>query len=319
MTTPNEYTSMIIDPNQTKEMVRQKYAEIALQDKASNASSCCGSGGCSTEVYNIMTDDYSDLNGYNPDADLGLGCGLPTEFAGIKTGDTVLDLGSGAGNDCFVARHETGEDGRVIGVDFTPEMITKAKENTAKFGYQNVEFRQGDIEALPLMSNIVDVVISNCVLNLVPDKKMAFSEVLRVLKPGGHFSISDVVLRGEIPARLRESAEMYAGCVSGAMQENEYLGIIRDLGFEQVTVQKRKSIILPDDILSKYLSAEEIAAYKASGAGTFSITVSAVKEHGGKEMKDVKEACCTPNGEATEKVNLATGEPCGCGIDSTCC
>ncbi len=301
-------------------MVRAKYAEIAGQDKTTNASACCGSGGCSTEVYNIMTDDYSAVKGYNPDADLGLGCGLPTEYAGIKPGDTVLDLGSGAGNDCFVARHETGEDGRVIGVDFTPEMIAKAKENAKKLGYQNVEFRQGDIEALPLTSNIVDVVVSNCVLNLVPDKRKAFSEVMRVLKPGGHFSISDVVLRGEIPDRLRESAEMYAGCVAGAIQEGAYLGIVHDLGFENVTVQKRKAIIVPDDILAKYISAEEIVDYKASGAGTFSITVSASKTNAmpGQARHD-KEACCAPNAEGTEKVNLATGETCGCGINSSCC
>ena len=309
---------------ETKDMVRRKYAEIATQDKTTNASSCCGAGGCSTEVYNIMTDDYSGLKGYAPDADLGLGCGLPTEFAGIRPGDTVLDLGSGAGNDCFVARAETGADGRVIGVDFTPEMIAKAKENARKLGYDNVEFRQGDIEALPLSDNMVDVVVSNCVLNLVPDKRKALGEVLRVLKPatagrpGGHFSISDVVLRGEIPDKLRESAEMYAGCVSGAMQESEYLGIIHDLGFEQVTIQKRKPIVVPDDILGKYLSAEEIAAYKASGAGTFSITVSGVKEKL-KEVKETKATCCVPNAEGTEKVNVTTGETCGCGVNSTCC
>ncbi|HRH39893.1 MAG TPA: arsenite methyltransferase, partial [Flavobacteriales bacterium] len=272
-------------------------------------------GGCSTEVYNIMSDDYTTLAGYNADADLGLGCGLPTEFAGIKKGDTVLDLGSGAGNDCFVARHETGEDGRVIGVDFTPEMIAKAKENASKLGYQNVEFRKGDIEALPLTSNIVDVVVSNCVLNLVPDKRKAFTEVLRVLKPGGHFSISDVVLRGSIPDCLRVSAEMYAGCVSGALQESEYLGIVHDLGFENVTVQKRKPIIVPDDILAKYISNEEIAAYKASGSGIFSITVSAHKPGAAASAG----TCCVPNAEGTEKVKLATGETCGCGIDSTCC
>ena len=300
---------------ETKDMVRAKYAEIAKQEKATNASSCCGAGGCSTEVYNIMTDDYTRVEGYNPDADLGLGCGLPTQFAGIKKGDTVLDLGSGAGNDCFVARHETGEDGRVIGVDFTPEMVAKAKANAAKLGYQNAEFRQGDIESLPLTRSIVDVVVSNCVLNLVPDKRKALSEVMRVLKPGGHFSISDVVLRGAIPDTLRSSAEMYAGCVSGALQESEYLGIIHDLGFERVSVQKRKPIIVPDDILARHLSAEEIAAYKASGVGIFSITVSAHKP--GAEGK--KEACCAPNAEGTEKVKLATGEACGCGIDSTCC
>ncbi len=285
---------------ETKDMVRAKYAEIASQDKGTNASSCCGAGGCSTEAYTIFSDDYSKLEGYNPDADLSLGCGLPTESAGIKKGDTVLDLGSGAGNDCFVARHETGEDGRVIGVDFTPEMIAKAKSNAAKLGYQNVEFRQGDIEALPLTSNIVDVVVSNCVLNLVPDKKKAFSEVLRVLKPGGHFSISDVVLKGELPGNLAKAAEMYAGCVSGALQESDYLGIIHGLGFEQVTVQKRKQIMVPDDILANYLSAEELAAFKASGTGIFSITVSATKPGAigatpgqAKDNKEeLKAACC---------------------------
>lgn len=276
-------------------MVRTKYAEIATQDKETNASSCCGAGGCSTEVYNIMTDDYTGLKGYAPDADLGLGCGLPTQFAGIKPGDTVLDLGSGAGNDCFIARHETGADGRVIGVDFTPEMVAKAKANAAKLGYQNVEFRQGDIEALPLTSRIVDVVVSNCVLNLVPDKRKAFSEVLRVLKPGGHFSISDVVLRGTIPAALKESAEMYAGCVAGALPEHEYLGIIHDLGFEQVTIQKRKPILVPDDILGRYLGAEEIASYKAGDAGIFSITVSATKpvpRQAPSDQSELKAACC---------------------------
>jgi len=272
----------------TKDMVRNKYAEIAKQDRDTNASSCCGAGGCSTEVYNIMTDDYTQVEGYNAEADLGLGCGLPTQSAGIRKGDTVLDLGSGAGNDCFVARHETGEDGRVIGVDFTPEMIAKARANAQKLGYQNVEFRQGDIEALPLTSNLVDVVVSNCVLNLVPDKRRAFSEVMRVLKPGGHFSISDVVLHGNIPDSLRASAEMYAGCVSGALQEHAYLGIIHDLGFEQVSVRKRKPIIVPDDILARHMAPEEITAYKASGNGIFSITVSATKP--------TTKAGCTPGG-----------------------
>ena len=283
---------------ETKDLVRAKYAEIALQDKGTNASSCCGAGGCSTEVATIMSDDYSTLEGYNPDADLSLGCGLPTEFALIKPGHTVLDLGSGAGNDCFVARAATGPDGRVIGVDFTPEMIAKAKDNARKLDYQNVEFRQGDIEALPLSACMVDVVVSNCVLNLVPNKRQALSEVLRVLKPGGHFSISDVVLVGELPPAIQGAAEMYAGCVSGALQQDEYLGIIRELGFEEITVQKRKPIIIPDDILANYLSTEEIAAFKASGTGIFSVTVFAKKS---------TVDCCSPAKGTTELKDLTPG------------
>jgi arsenite methyltransferase len=182
-----------METNETiKEMVRQKYSEIALQDKETNLSSCCGSGSCSTEVYNIMTEDYQTIQGYHPEADLGLGCGLPTQFAAIKLGDTVVDLGSGAGNDCFVARNEVGPDGRVIGIDFTPAMIEKAKKNALQLGYENVEFRLGDIENIPLSSNRADVVVSNCVLNLVPNKRKVFEEIFRVLKQGGHFSISPV-------------------------------------------------------------------------------------------------------------------------------
>src|SRR4051812_13812939 len=173
--------------DQTKELVRQKYSEIALQDKETNQSSCCGSGCCSTEVYNIMADDYTQLDGYNPDADLGLGCGLPTQFAQIKKGDIVIDLGSGAGNDCFVARAETGESGKVIGIDMTPAMIEKARENAEKMNFNNVEFRLGEIEKMPVTANTANVVVSNCVLNLVPDKGRAFCEINRVLKPGGHF------------------------------------------------------------------------------------------------------------------------------------
>jgi arsenite methyltransferase len=262
---------------QLKEIVRQKYSEIALQDKETNMSSCCGAGGCSTEVYNIMSDDYTALAGYNADADLGLGCGLPTQFARIKTGDTVIDLGSGAGNDCFVARHETGETGKVIGIDFTPAMIEKARQNAEMRGFNNVEFRQGDIEKMPITSQVADVVVSNCVLNLVPNKYGVFQEISRVLKPGGHFSISDVVLIGALPDGLRKDAEMYAGCVSGAIQKDVYVELIHATGFVNIQIQKEKPIVIPDDILNRYLSAEELHNFKSGETGIFSITVYAEK------------------------------------------
>lgn len=270
-----------------KDMVRQKYSEIALQDKADNQASCCGAGGCSTEVYNIMSDDYTTLEGYNADADLGLGCGLPTQYAQIKKGDTVIDLGSGAGNDCFIARHETGETGKVIGIDFTPAMIDKARTNAEVRGFNNVEFRQGDIEKMPVTANVADVVVSNCVLNLVPNKDGVFKEIFRVLKPGGHFSISDIVLEGNLPPAIQQAAEMYAGCVSGAIQKQVYMELITTNGFTNITLQKEKAIIVPDDILSGYLSAEEIAQFKNSNTGIYSVTVYAEKP---------KEAACCPPG-----------------------
>ncbi|MBW8682830.1 arsenite methyltransferase [Chitinophaga rhizophila] len=271
---------------QIKEMVRQKYSEIALQDKDTNQSSCCGAGECSTEVYNIMSDDYSTLEGYNPDADLGLGCSLPTQFAKIAIGNTVIDLGSGAGNDCFVARKEAGENGKVIGIDFTPAMIEKARLNAEKLGFNNVEFRQGDIEKIPVSANVADVIVSNCVLNLVPNKDGVFKEIFRVLKPGGHFSISDIVLNGDLPSAIKEAAEMYSGCVSGAIQKQVYLDLIADNGFVNITIQKQKPIIVPDDILSKYLSKDELTAFRSSNTGIYSVTVYA--------EKPTEAACCPP-------------------------
>ena len=263
--------------NQLKELVQQKYSEIALQDKEINQASCCGSSCCSTEVYNIMTDDYTKVEGYQPDADLGLGCGLPTQYAKIKKGDTVIDLGSGAGNDCFIARKETGEEGKVIGIDFTPAMIDKARTNSEKLGFNNIEFRQGDIEKMPVTSNVADVIVSNCVLNLVPNKDNVFKEIFRVLKPGGHFSISDVVLEGNLPEALRKDAEMYAGCVAGAIQKTVYLELIQANGFANISVQKEKAIVIPDDILKNYLDEHALAAFKSGEVGIFSVTVYAEK------------------------------------------
>lgn len=261
-----------------KEMVKEKYGEIALQSKEQNESYCCGSDcGCSGTDASVMAESYSHLPGYVADADLGLGCGLPTEFALIKPGDTVVDLGSGAGNDAFVARSITGESGRVIGIDMTEPMLEKARKNSAALGFTNVEFRFGDIENLPIEENVADVVVSNCVMNLVPNKHLAFSETFRILKHGGHFSISDIVLLGELPDGLRDQAALYAGCVSGAIQKEEYLNIIRSVGFVNVEVQKERLITLPDDLLSQYLSPESLADFNQRRIGIFSITVYAEK------------------------------------------
>lgn len=265
--------------DELKQTVKEKYAQISEQSREANATSCCGAGcGCETGDYSVFADDYSKMKGYNTDADLGLGCGLPTEFAHIKKGDTVVDLGSGAGNDCFVAREEVGEMGRVIGIDMTEQMVEKARRNAEKVGTCNVEFVLGDIEDMPLDDNLADVVVSNCVLNLVPDKQRAFAETYRIIKPGGHFSISDVVTRGELPDALKEDAEMYAGCVSGAIDIDAYLAIIADTGFVNITIQKSKPIHLPDEILTSYMSKDEIESFRNSETGIYSITVYGQKQ-----------------------------------------
>lgn len=273
-----------------KNLVREKYAAIAEQSQLQNATSCCGATlTCSgTEVYNIMADDYTTLDGYNPDADLGLGCGLPTEFAKIKQGNTVIDLGSGAGNDAFIARRMVGQNGKVLGIDFTEAMIYKARENAEKLKFNNVEFRLGDIDDIPVTSNYADVIVSNCVLNLVPNKHKVISEIFRVLKPGGHFSISDIVLEGELPAKWKQVAELYAGCVSGAIQREVYLEIIETLGFKNIGIQKDKAITIPEDILANYLTTEEIQTYKNGKTKITSITVYAEKP----TLEDKN--CCAP-------------------------
>ncbi len=261
------------EPKGIKSKVIDIYTQIAKQTKEENANSCCGVGGCSTVDHEVFAEDYRKVKGYNQDADLGLGCGIPTEFAQIKEGDTVLDLGSGAGNDCFVARELVGATGKVLGVDMTPLMIKKARLNVEKLNFNNVEFRYGEIEALPINDSTIDVIVSNCVLNLVPDKFRAFQEMYRVLKPGGHFSVSDVVLKGELPEALMNDVDMYAGCVSGAIQMNLYLAYILKAGFEEVSIEKQKVTVLPDEILAKYLSKDEIEKYKTGEFSILSVTV----------------------------------------------
>ena len=278
-----------------KEIVREKYSEIADQSRDENASGCCGVGcGCSTIDEGVMAEDYSQLKGYVSDADLGLGCGLPTEYAKIKEGDVVVDLGSGAGNDAFVARSITGPTGKVIGVDFTEKMIAKARANAEKLGYANVQFRQGDIEQMPVDDNVADVVVSNCVLNLVPDKAKAFEETFRILKPGGHFSVSDIVLKGDLPEALRKSAEMYAGCVAGAISIQRYLDIVQQAGFESVEVQKERKITIPDEILSVYLNSDELQKYSTGALGIYSITLYAEKPSRSVSGAEKQKACCGP-------------------------
>ena len=255
-----------------KLVVKEKYGAIANKSLKMAPSSCCGE-----LEFSMIGDEYLNIEGYNPDADLGLGCGIPTQYAEIKIGDHVLDLGSGAGNDCFVARAIVGETGKVTGLDFTDAMFAKAIENNKKLGFTNVEFVKGDIEEMPLPDNSFDVVVSNCVLNLVPDKNKAFAQIMRVLKPGGHFCVSDVVINGNLPEKLRKDTEMYVGCVSGAVGIDEYLEIINKQGFKNVTIHKQKEITVPLDILEKHLSKEESTSFKSGDTGIFSITVSGYK------------------------------------------
>lgn len=263
------------DNQSKKELVKQRYSELALNADELKGKCCCGTNPTtpSKKVYTIMSEDYSKLKGYEADADLGVGCGLPTEYACIKEGDTVLDLGSGAGNDCFIARAEVGETGKVMGLDFSPQMIEKARKNTDKRGYTNVEFIEGDIENMPLPDKTVDIVVSNCVLNLLPQKDKIFKEIYRVLKPGGHFCISDVVLKGFFPKEFTDNASMYAGCIASAIQKEDYVGEIEKADFTNIKIERTKTVLIPDDVLEEHLDKSTIEKYKAGNVGIYSITV----------------------------------------------
>ena len=255
-------------PDKLKLIVKEKYGAIASQEEK-----CC----CGSSEYSIFSESYSHLKGYTAEADLNLGCGLPTEYAQIKEGDTVVDLGSGAGNDCFVARAITGSAGKVIGLEMTKEMLNRAEQNLKKLPFKNVHFILGDIENIPLEGNIADVVISNCVLNLVPDKPKAFAEIFRILKSGGHFSVSDIVIDGEIPDNIRSAAEIYAGCIGSAIQKIEYLELINQSGFGNIRIQKERKLEVPDELFLQHITADELKAFQLLNTGIYSITVYAEK------------------------------------------
>ena len=259
--------------DEIKKIVKKKYAEIAKKSPAAASCSCCCPGGTAADIYTTFSPDYSKKDGYVKDADLGLGCGMPTDTAAIKPGETVIDLGSGAGNDVFIAQRIVGPSGRVIGIDMTQAMIELAQQNARKLGYKNVEFRLGDIEHMPIEGNTADVVVSNCVINLVPDKLKAFQEIYRILKPKGRFGISDIVITGKLPAKIQSAAEMYAGCVAGALNKDAYLGIVAEAGFTNISLKKEKVYAIPDAILLQYLSQEELNTFKNSDVRILSITV----------------------------------------------
>jgi arsenite methyltransferase len=284
------------DPSEIRQAVRERYA-----GHATTGTSCCGGtaatataaadsrcncapAAASDSISTALGYDAGDLAAIPEGADLGLGCGNPLALLELREGETVLDLGSGGGIDCFLAARRVGPSGRVIGVDMTPEMLERARRNAREGGFDNVEFRLGEIEHLPVADGTVDAVISNCVVNLVPDKDQVFRDAYRVLKPGGRLSVSDIVLLGEIPVGLRESAEAYVACLSGAILRDDYLRLIREAGFVDVTVTGEQTFE-PDDLVAEDLVAEFARHADASeaevraAAGLFqSVRVSARKE-----------------------------------------
>ena len=252
-------------------LVREKYGALARKEASGCGCSCACDG--EADSLDMIGDAYKSVEGYVPEADLGLGCGLPTEHANIQPGETVLDLGAGAGIDAFVARRLVGEEGQVYGVDITPDMVVKARANAEKLGYRNVEFRLGEIERLPFERGSIDLVISNCVLNLVPDKARAFAEVFRVLRPGGRFCVSDIVASAPLPEGIRQAAALYVGCVAGTEPEADYLAIIDAAGFSDVRIVKSSHIDLPDDVLAGILGTGELAAMREADLHVRSVTV----------------------------------------------
>ena len=265
--------------------VREGYAEIAKGN-----ASCCGGAGLARDISQKIGYTDEELRAAPDGANMGLGCGNPVALASLREGEVVLDLGSGAGFDCFLAASKVGSTGRVIGVDMTPEMIEKARSNASKSKFGNVEFRLGEIENLPVADNSVDIVISNCVINLSPDKRRVFAEAFRVLKPGGRLMISDIVLLKELPDFIKSSVEAYIGCISGAVLKNEYLLAIRKVGFKEVRVIDETFFpiesMVNDPLVKKIIRKLGMPAEKVKylakdlGSSVESIKVSGVKSQG---------------------------------------
>lgn len=256
------------DPGKT---VREKYKRVA--EKGSGGCSCCDNS-IFGENNSLFHESYSGQEGYVPGTDHFLGCGIPTGYIRIGKGDHVVDLGSGAGNDCFIARHHTGESGKVTGIDFTPAMTEKARQNALRLGFSNVEFICGDIADIPLGDECADVVISNCVLNLVPDKQRAFAEIFRILKPKGSLGISDMVVRGRLPQALLNDETLYAGCISGASERDSFIQMMFECGFEDIRIRKEVEYEIPAIITGRSVTITEKGD---EFGGLFSITVTAFK------------------------------------------
>ena len=274
-----------MEEEEIKKVVREGYAKVAKKGRSCcepEEKSCCGSEVDEETVSKAIGYTKEELDSLPEGADLGLGCGNPVALASIKEGDTVVDLGSGAGIDCFLAAKKVGENGKVIGVDMTPEMIDKARENAEKGDFDNVEFRLGEIEHLPVADNTADLIISNCVINLAPDKSKVFGEAFRVLKPGGSLMVSDIVLLKPLPDYLK-TADMYTGCVAGAMLRDEYIQTIKDAGFEKIDiideVGMRAEVVTGDPDSQKILKDQKITLEEAADAvgSIVSIKVYAVK------------------------------------------
>ena len=271
--------------DETRKIVRENYAKIAKQKNSCCApvTSCCGGTDRAQEISKKMGYTEEELGTVPEGANLGLGCGNPVALASLQEGETVLDLGAGAGFDCFLAAGRVGDRGKIIGVDMTPEMVEKARDNARKGNYANVEFRLGEIENLPAGDNSVDAVISNCVINLSPDKKRVFIETFRVLKPGGRLMISDIVLLKELPDFIKNSIHAYVGCVAGAMLKDEYLKAVREAGFQDVKIIDETAfpaeLMISDPIAKEIIKKLEIEPKKV---GEIANTVLSIKVYGTK-------------------------------------